>query len=407
MDKTKCIDKMNIAIYNYQEFNEYIGGIERVSISLTRSLIKRDVNVIFDAVHKSQYNIEYRTPVPMFFLPDEDATSVNNIKEFKRILAEQNIDVVLNQDAHSLASHELVWKVVQGTSVKYISALHFCPTIRNLIYRHPIDWNMFSFRENCLRLLKGIAYKYPFCLFTMKNVKKHYRRLYEESNRVVLLSERNIPEYAKVGRLKNTKKLCAINNMLSFERKDVDCTKDNKILFCARVSPQKRPERALYVWKEIYKKLPGWSIDVVGDGNLLDRLKRLSDKLNLERVTFHGFKNPIDFYKCSKIFLMTSDYEGWGLTLTEAMQYKCVPVVMSTYSSIFDIVDDGKNGCLILNVDCKTMADKVLWLAENPQKLNDMADEAYKKTQCFAADKIADKWISVFEEVLHQKDILR
>lgn len=46
MDKTKCIDKMNIAIYNYQEFNEYIGGIERVSISLTRSLIKRDVNVI-------------------------------------------------------------------------------------------------------------------------------------------------------------------------------------------------------------------------------------------------------------------------------------------------------------------------------------------------------------------------
>lgn len=85
MDKTKCIDKMNIAIYNYQEFNEYIGGIERVSISLTRSLIKRDVNVIFVAVHKSQYNIEYRTPVPMFFLPDEDATSVNNIKEFKSL----------------------------------------------------------------------------------------------------------------------------------------------------------------------------------------------------------------------------------------------------------------------------------------------------------------------------------
>lgn len=103
-----------------------------VSISLTRSLIKRDVNVIFVAVHKSQYNIEYRTPVPMFFLPDEDATSVNNIKEFKRILAEQNIDVVLNQDAHSLASHELVWKVVQGTSVKYISALHFLPNDKKL-----------------------------------------------------------------------------------------------------------------------------------------------------------------------------------------------------------------------------------------------------------------------------------
>lgn len=58
---------MNIAIYNYQEFNEYIGGIERVSISLTRSLLKRGVNVIFVAVHKSQYDIEYETPVPMYF----------------------------------------------------------------------------------------------------------------------------------------------------------------------------------------------------------------------------------------------------------------------------------------------------------------------------------------------------
>lgn len=55
------------------------------------------------------------------------------------------------------------------------------------------------------------------------------------------------------------------------------------------------------MWKEIYKKLPGWSIDVVGDGNLLDRLKRLSDKLNLERVTFHGFKNPIDFISVQNI----------------------------------------------------------------------------------------------------------
>lgn len=112
---------------------------------------------------------------------------------------------------------------------------------------------MFSFRENCLRLLKGIAYKYPFCLFTMKNVKKHYRRLYEESNRVVLLSERNIPEYAKVGRLKNTKKLCAINNMLSFERKDVDCTKDNKILFVPEC-PLKKGRKGLCMCGRKYIK---------------------------------------------------------------------------------------------------------------------------------------------------------
>ena len=68
----------------------------------------------------------------MFFLPDEDATSVNNIKEFKRILAEQNIDVVLNQRCPFVGSHELVWKVVQGTSVKYYFSLAFLPNDKKL-----------------------------------------------------------------------------------------------------------------------------------------------------------------------------------------------------------------------------------------------------------------------------------
>lgn len=93
--------------------------------------------------------------------------------------------------------------------------------------------------------------------------------------------------------------------------------------------------------------MPDWSLEFVGDGFQLDDLRRLATKMNLERVTFHGFLPPQDFYKKSKIFLMTSDYEGWGLTLTEAMQYKCVPLVMSTYSSVYDIIDDGKNGFLI------------------------------------------------------------
>lgn len=392
---------MNIAIYNYQEFNEYIGGIERVSISLTRSLLKRGVNVIFVAVHKSQYDIEYETPVPMYFLPDEETTSEANVTAFKTILEENKIDIVLNQDAHSLASHELVWKTLQGMEVKHISALHFCPTTRSLIYKHPIDWNIFSTKENCLRFLKGVAYKYPFSLVTMSDVKKQYRRLYDESDQVVLLSERNIKEYAKIAGLKSTNKLCAINNMLSFEHADFEGVKENKILFCARVSPQKRPERVLYVWKHVYKELPDWSLDIVGDGRLLNRMKRLVDKMKLERVAFHGFKNPVDFYKRSKIFLMTSDYEGWGLTLTEAMQYKCVPVAMSTYSSIYDIIDDNKNGFLISNVDCKAMANKVKWLTKHPVEMLNMSEAACKKTECFAADTIADKWIRVFENVLN------
>ena len=50
---------MKIAIYNYREFNFNIGGIERVSVSLAKSLIDKGYDVIFVAAFKSQYKIDY------------------------------------------------------------------------------------------------------------------------------------------------------------------------------------------------------------------------------------------------------------------------------------------------------------------------------------------------------------
>ena len=48
---------MNIALYNFREFNPNIGGIERVSVSLAKGLIDKGYNVIFIAVYKSKFKI--------------------------------------------------------------------------------------------------------------------------------------------------------------------------------------------------------------------------------------------------------------------------------------------------------------------------------------------------------------
>lgn len=46
---------MNIAIFNYREFNENLGGIEKVSVSLAKGLMTRGCKVVFIAVHQSIY----------------------------------------------------------------------------------------------------------------------------------------------------------------------------------------------------------------------------------------------------------------------------------------------------------------------------------------------------------------
>ena len=98
---------------------------------------------------------------------------------------------------------------------------------------------------------------------------------------------------------------------------------------------------------------------MVGDGPWLERLKNFSNRLNLVNIYFRGFQDPKEYYQKARIMFLTSNFEGWALTLTEAMQYGCIPFAYNTYESISDIIIDGNNGFLIKPFDNKLFANKV------------------------------------------------
>ena len=57
--------------------------------------------------------------------------------------------------------------------------------------------------------------------------------------------------------------------------------------------------------------------------------------------------------------LMTSNFEGWPLTLIEAMQFGCIPIAFDSFESLNDIITDGFNGYTIPSFNIKAMANKV------------------------------------------------
>ena len=158
--------------------------------------------------------------------------------------------------------------------------------------------------------------------------------MYEGSDRVVLLSEQFFDGFCKIGRLADRRKLVAINNMLSFDKVVTPTNKQKQILFCGRMTSQKKPYRVLYAWQQIQVHLSDWELLLVGDGPWLDRLKQLSLKLKLKRVQFCGFQDPMPFYQKASILWMTSNFEGWGLVLTEAMQFGCVPIAFNSFGTL-------------------------------------------------------------------------
>ena len=72
--------------------------------------------------------------------------------------------------------------------------------------------------------------------------------------------------------------------------------------------------------------------------------------------------------------MMTSAYEGWPMTLMEAMQNGCVPIVFDSFKAVYDIVDSDINGVIVSNGDMDTYHRELVRL---------MSDDNYRDPERF------------------------
>ena len=66
----------------------------------------------------------------------------------------------------------------------------------------------------------------------------------------------------------------------------------------------------------------------------------------LKRVSLEGFKRPDNYYKRASILLLTSEFEGFPLVLAESMSFGVIPVVYGSFSAIYDIIENNKDGII-------------------------------------------------------------
>ena len=252
-----------------------------------------------------------------------------------------------------------------------------------------------SLKENIINLLRDVCTRFPLRYIFMYDQCRMYKNLYLNSDRIVLLSNEFKESYIKLSGIKESSKLTAINNMLSFPYEMNNYQKKKQLLWCGRLLfSQKRPDRILLVWKKLQEQLPDWNLVIVGDGPFSNEMKQLSKKLSLQRVEFAGFANPIKYYKESSIFCLTSNHEGWGLVLTEAMQFGCVPIAFDSFESIHEIIEDGKNGFLVKPFDMDKYADKVLRLADNFKV--DYVMNVMNSMERLMPENVVKLWIRLF-----------
>ncbi len=117
---------------------------------------------------------------------------------------------------------------------------------------------------------------------------------------------------------------------------------------------------------------------IVGDGMLMDELKALRDSLNLrDKIDFIGNTDNVNQYLSnSRIFVLPSRWEGFGLAILEAMAAK-LPVVASNVGGIPEIITSGQDGILVPKEDTKALSEAMLYILNNEDKAEIMAEKAY------------------------------
>ena len=105
------------------------------------------------------------------------------------------------------------------------------------------------------------------------------------------------------------------------DKEYVDIFKNPTIINMGQMGKQKNQKDLIKAFKKIKEKIKNAKLVILGQGNLEPELKGLSKSLGIENdVYFLGWqKNPFKFLANSKIFVLSSLWEGLPYVLLEAM----------------------------------------------------------------------------------------
>lgn len=161
------------------------------------------------------------------------------------------------------------------------------------------------------------------------------------------------------------------------------------ILFCARLSIEKRPLLAIKAFAKLCENDSNLVLFIVGPGEKERDCQKLVKKLGLEdKVIFFGSQNdPRPFYKLANLVLICSIVEGLTLTTYEALSM-ATPVVSADVGGQKELVDSSC-GRIVKNIqDSTTLRDEsyseeeIIRYANAMAEILDVKDYSKIKKQC-------------------------
>lgn len=322
-----------------------------------------------------------------------------NYPKAAQFIGEKQIDVMVIQTSMDVVAKLRKALHDQGLDrVKVISVLHYTPGTDEF----PIDASKFwkglaqgkFSAKDCAKSLVAPL----FNAWEHHATVQAYRQAYEHGDRVMLLSQSYIPMYQRFADLKDTNRLLAIPNCVPFEYTMTEAEMQQKQKTCLMVGRMvdypKRVSLVLKMWQAIEQRPEAndWNLEIVGDGPDLPTFRSQAQALGLSRCTFTGRQNPIEYYRHASLFFMTSEFEGFPMTLVEAQQMGCLPVAFDSFGSLHEVVEDGTNGSIVPEGHVEEYVQTILGLMQHEDDRQRMAHNALMSCRAYSQEAVCQQW---------------
>ena len=141
---------------------------------------------------------------------------------------------------------------------------------------------------------------------------------------------------------------------------------------------------------------------ILGEGELRPQLEQQIQDLGLTKHVFMpGFmENPYLYMAKGQVFLLSSDYEGFGRVLVEALALGCPVVSTDCSSGPYEVLEGGRCGLLTPTAQPQKITEAIAEILTNPELAQKLSEAGLQRAKNFDTQSISQQYKTLLNQTL-------
>lgn len=344
------------------------GGAERVATQQSSMLEKIGHNIfVVTVLNCVSYPVSGKVLNLGLEIDEKDTIRAKIIRHYKtkRFLKKNNIDIIIDHRTRSTVFGELLYSYF---TYKGLSVLYYVHSYRLKNY---LPKNNLIFRK--------IFNRGKYIITVAKEIEEQVKKVFQ---------------FNHIKTIYNPIDIKSLNSLL----KEVVTQDFEYVLFYGRLVDEVKNIQLLI---NAYEKsiLPQKKIKllIIGDGQDKVMLEEMVNKLSLsEMVLFKPFmSNPFPIVKQAKYTLLTSDHEGFPMTIIESLACGVPVISVDCKSGPKEIIKDKINGLLVENNNIESLINAMNLLVLDDKLYDFCKANTIESVLKFNEDSISKQWVNI------------